>query len=111
LSAAEVSPTSGLPRLELRVERLRLRFRFTLAFHARELRFEVARGECAYERLFPETFSFNATRHDPTELFLQLEDLLTKPRLLGEQASARDARVLMTRMLSAAPGYLGGVCG
>ena len=101
---------SGLPRLELRVERLRLRFRFTLAFHAREVRFEVARGDGAYERIFPETFSFNAARHDPTELFLQLEDLLTKPRLLGEKASARDARGLMTRLLSQAPRYLDGLC-
>ncbi len=110
MSAAEASTASGLPRLELRVERLRLRFRFTLAFHAREVRFEVARGDDAYERIFPETFSFNATRNDPTELFLQLEDLLTKPRLLGEKGSARDARGLMTRMLSEVPRYLDGLC-
>jgi hypothetical protein len=104
------SERAVLPRLELRVERLRLRFRFTLAFHAREVRFEVARGEGAFERVFPETFSFHATRHDPTELFLQLEDLLTKPKLLGEKGSARDARGLLTRMLSQAPRYLDGLC-
>lgn len=98
-----------LPRLELRVERLQLRFRFTLAFHAREVRFEVAQGDGEYERVFPETFSFNAARHDPTELFLQLEDLLTKTRLLGDLASPRDVRNLMTRMLAAAPSYLDGL--
>ncbi|MFK7898886.1 MAG: hypothetical protein AB8G23_23855 [Myxococcota bacterium] len=106
--AASKGPT--LPRLELRVERLRLRFRFTFAFHAREVRFEVARGDAEYERIFPETFSFHATRNDPTELFLQLEDLLTKPKLLAEKGSARDARGLITRMLSQAPRYLDDLC-
>jgi len=100
----------ALPRLELRVERLQLTFRFTLAFHAREVRFEIAQGEGAFERIFPETFSFNAGRHDPTELFLQLDDLLTKRRLLGGKARPRDARNLMARMLSAAPRYLDGLC-
>ncbi|MBJ18794.1 MAG: hypothetical protein GY910_03995 [bacterium] len=116
-AAASPSPVSGgpgsqvaLPRLELRVERLQLTFRFTLAFHAREVRFEIARGEAGFERIFPETFSFNAARHDPTELFLQLDDLLTKTRLLGSGASVRDARSLMMRMLSAAPRYLDGLC-
>jgi hypothetical protein len=99
----------GLPRLELRVERLQLSFRFTLAFHAREVRFEVAQGDGPYERLFPETFSFHASRHDPTELFLQLEDLLSKTRLFGAKASPRDVRNLMVRMLSAAPRYLDGL--
>lgn len=103
----------ALPRLELRVERLQLTFRFTLAFHAREVRFEVAHtgpdGEGEFERLFPETFSFHASRHDPTELFLQLDDLLTKSRLLGGRASPRDQRNLMTRMLAEAPRYLDGL--
>jgi len=102
--------TAALPRLELKVERLQLTFRFTFAFHAREVRFEVAREGGDFERIFPETFSFHASRHDPTELFLQLEDLLTKSRLLGPKASARDARNLMVRMLSSAPRYLDGLC-
>ena len=105
--------TDGLPRLELRVERLQLTFRFTFAFHAREVRFEVCHGtldgDGEFERIFPETFSFHATRHDPTELFLQLDDLLTKTRLLGGRASPRDQRNLMTRMLAAAPRYLDGL--
>ncbi|MAG33649.1 MAG: hypothetical protein CL908_22450 [Deltaproteobacteria bacterium] len=131
-TAEEAGPTAALPRLELRVERLQLTFRFTLAFHAREVRFEIAdsspgrtsertagglvpgvgraKGPREFERIFPETFSFNAARHDPTELFLQLDDLMTKPRLLGPGASARDARNLMTRMLSAVPPYLDGLC-
>jgi len=176
----EATTAAALPRLELRVGRLQLTFRFTLAFHAREVRFEIAEApierkpdggnrpvaaiagasdhasahasahasdpaharehapdpagdwraverpgpaqapgaatagepqQSQFERIFPETFSFNATRHDPTELFLQLDDLLTKPRLLGPRANARDARNLMTRMLSAAPRYLDGLCG
>ena len=114
--AAATAPTlepaapSELPRLELRVERLQLTFRFNLAFHAREIRFEVARGEGAFERIFPETFSFHATRHDPTELFLQLDDLLGKPKLLDPRASARDARNLMTRVVSLAPRYVDQLC-
>jgi hypothetical protein len=101
---------SGLPRLELRIERLQLTFRFTLAFHAREIRFEVAEDGGTYQRIFPETFSFHVARHDPTELFLQLEDLLNKSQLLGPRASARDARNLITRMLASAPRYLDGLC-
>jgi len=104
------STREALPRLVLRVERLQLTFRFTLAFHAREVRFEVAHDGGDFERLFPETFSFNASRHDPTELFLQLEDLLTKSRILGPRASARDARNLMIRILSTAPRYIDGLC-
>ncbi|MEZ4332064.1 MAG: hypothetical protein R3F35_09925 [Myxococcota bacterium] len=96
----------GLPRLELKVERLQLRFRFTFAFHAREVRFEVSRGSDGFERVFPETFCFHAPQHDPTELSLQLEDLLSKPRLLGPRATARDARNLVVRLLSSAPRHL-----
>ena len=109
-SAAPADPTSpavrGLPRLELKVERLQLRLRFTFAFHAREVRFEIARGSGEYERIFPETFRFHAPQHDPTELFLQLEDLVSKPRLLGPRATARDARNLVVRLLSNAPRHL-----
>jgi len=109
LATSTIETVRGLPRLELRVERLQLRFRFTFAFHAREVRFEVARGSGEFERLFPETFCFRAPEHDPTELFLQLEDLLSKPRLLGPQATGRDARNLVVRLLSNAPRYLEGL--
>lgn len=95
-----------LPRLELKVERLKLLFRFTFAFHAREVRFELARSGSDFERIFPETFRFQAPQHDPTELFLQLEDLLSKPRLLGPRATARDAKNLVVRLLSSAPRHL-----
>jgi hypothetical protein len=94
-----------LNRLELRVERLRLSVRFTYAFHARELRFERDEGE-GYERIFPETFSFHANRHDPAELYLQLEDLATKPRMLSPHANRRDADVLFSRLALAIPRYL-----
>ena len=80
---------AGLERLELRVERLQVAFRFTFAFHAREVRFEVDEGE-GFRRVFPETFSFHRERHDPTELPLQLDDLLRKPRLLSARAHRRD---------------------
>lgn len=108
--ASPADPVTTLPRLELRIERLQLTFRFTLAFHAREVRFEIAKDGAEFERVFPETFSFHAARHDPTELFIQLEDLLTKTQMLGARASARDARNLMIRLLSGAPRYLDGLC-
>ena len=95
----------GLERLELRVERLRITFRLTFAFHAREVRFEVDAGE-GFERVFPETFSFHADRHDPTELVLQLDDLMSKSRLLSPNAHRRDSQELTTRLLSEAPRYL-----
>lgn len=100
----------ALPRLELRIERLQMTFRLTFAFHAREVRFEVAEADGAFRRVFPETFSFDATRHDPTELLLQLEDMLSKPRLLAPRASNRDAENLMVRLVSSAPRYLEDVC-
>jgi hypothetical protein len=99
------SSAATLDRLELRVERLRLTFRFTYAFHAREVRFECDRGE-GYERVFPETFSFHADRHDPAELFLQLSDLADKPRLLSPEARRRDAQLLISRLLLGVPRYL-----
>ena len=46
--------SSGLERLTLRLERLNLTFRFTYAFHAREVRFECDAG-AGFERVFPET--------------------------------------------------------
>ena len=111
-TASEITAEAGstLPRLELRIERLQLTFRLTLAFHAREVRFETAKDGGEFERVFPETFSFHASRHDPTELFIQLEDLLTKSQMLGSRASTRDARNLMIRMLSTAPRYLDHLC-
>lgn len=97
----------GLPRLELRIQRLGLTFRFTFAFHAREVRFErEGGGSEGFERVFPETFSFHAARHDPAELSVQLEDLLSKPRLLGPDAKRRDAQNLVVRLLTQAPRYL-----
>jgi hypothetical protein len=100
---------AGLERLELRVERLQVAFRFTFAFHAREVRFEVDEGE-GFRRLFPETFSFHRDRHDPMELPLQLDDLLRKPRLLSARAHRRDSTELVARLLSQAPRYLERVC-
>ena len=99
----------GLQRLELRIERLQAIFRFTFAFHAREVRFEIDRGE-GFERIFPETFSFHADRHDPAELILQLDDLLHRTRLLHPNANRRDSRELVRRLLSAAPVYLDEIC-
>jgi hypothetical protein len=98
-------PARGLDRLELHIARLRSVFRFTWAFHAREVRFERDEGD-GFERIFPETFSFRVDRHDPTELFLQLDDLLHKSRLISQRANRRDARQLVTRLLSEAPRYL-----
>jgi len=101
LSAAAAT----LDRLELRVERLHLTFRFTYAFHAREVRFECDRGQ-GFERIFPETFSFHARRHDPAELFLQLQDLASRPSLLAPEARARDAQLLTSRLLLQLPRHL-----
>jgi hypothetical protein len=113
-----VDGARGLERLELRVERIKVTFRFTFAFHAREVRFEVGSSDEAadaaaaplrWRRLFPETFSFHPQRHDPAELILQLDDLLRKPRLLSPRANRRDAQELTTRILSQGPRYLEGL--
>ena len=103
----EARGAPGLERLELRIERLDITFRFTFAFHAREVRFERERrdGE-GFERIFPETFSFDPRRHDPAELFLQLDDLLRKPRLVSPGARRRDAENLVVRLISQVPRYL-----
>jgi hypothetical protein len=98
-------PATTLDRLELRIERLRLTFRLTYAFHAREVRFECDRGE-GFERVFPETFSFHASRHDPAELFLQLQDLATRPALLAPEARARDSQLLAARLVLQLPRHL-----
>jgi hypothetical protein len=113
MAAAQSAPPTtsaapAIPRLELRIERLRASYRFTYAFHAREVRFERDAGE-GYASVFPETFSFHAARHDPAELYLRLDDLWTNPRRLSPQASRRDAEELMTRLLAALPSTLEGV--
>lgn len=95
----------GLARLSLRLERLQLTFRFTYAFHAREVRFERDAGE-GFERVFPETFSFHAERHDLAELTLQLDDLARKPLLLSPKANKRDAQLLVARLALGVPRYL-----
>jgi hypothetical protein len=97
--------TATLDRLELRIERLRLTFRFTYAFHAREARFECDRGD-GFQRMFPETFSFHEDRHDPAEMHVQLADLASKPQLLAPAANRRDAQVLLSRFVIAVPRYL-----
>lgn len=95
----------SLPRIELRADRIGVEFRFTYAFHARELRFERDAGD-GFERLFAETFSCHADRHDPSELYIQLEDLWSNPRLLSSNANRRDAENLARRFLAALPGSL-----
>jgi hypothetical protein len=87
---------------------LRARYRFTFAFHAREVRFERDTGQ-GLEPVFPEVYSFHAERHDPAELLLQLEDLWSNPRLLSPDATRRDAEELLGRLLLALPVYLEGL--
>ena len=103
--ATRVPGGPALPRLELRIERLKASYRFTYAFHAREVRFERDAGD-GFSSVFPETFSFHAARHDPAELYLRLDDLWTNPRRLSPDASRRDAEELMTRLFEALPATL-----
>jgi hypothetical protein len=103
-----VSTGAALERLVLRIPRLQVTFRFTYAFHAREVRFERDAGE-GFERIFPETFSFHAERHDPAELYFQFNDLATKPSLISERANRRDAHLLASRLVLTLPRYLEGV--
>jgi hypothetical protein len=100
-SVASASSAPALPRLELRIERLRASYRFTYAFHAREVRFERDDGS-GYQSVFPETFSFHAARHDPTELYLRLDDLWTNPRRLSADASSRVINSSASRRLASA---------
>lgn len=102
------SPPTSLERMELRIERLQLVFRFTYAFHAREVRFECDRGE-GFESVFAEVFSFQLERHDPAEFFIQLDDLARKPHLLAPAARRRDSELLISRLLLGVPRYLEGV--
>jgi hypothetical protein len=69
------------------------------------VRFERDAGD-GFVRVFPETFSFQPGRHDPAELYLQLDDLARKPRLLSPGARRRDAEVLLARLLLGIPRYL-----
>ena len=69
------------------------------------MRFERDSGT-GYTRVFPETFAFRADRHDPAELYLQLDDLLRKPRLLSPRANRRDAEILISRLVLGVPRYL-----
>jgi hypothetical protein len=114
MSAAAAAPAASpnaapaLPRLELRIERLKASYRFTYAFHAREIRFERDAGD-GFQSIFPETFSFHAARHDPAELYLRLDDLWSNPRRLSPVATRRDAEELMTRFFAALPATLEGV--
>jgi hypothetical protein len=107
-SEARGTAHAALDRLDLRIERLQLTFRFTYAFHARELRFERDTGE-GFVRIFPETFSFHPERHDPAEIYLQFDDLFRKPKLISPRASRRDANVLISRLMLGIPRYLEGV--
>ncbi len=104
-AAPAPAPAPRIQRLELRSDRLRASYRFTFAFHAREVRFERDSGK-GFETVFPETYSFHAERHDPAELLLQLEDLWSNPRLLAPAATRRDAEELLGRLLLALPRYL-----
>ncbi len=95
----------GLERLEHRNERLGITLRFTYAFHAREVRFERSRAD-GWESVFPETFSFQPRRHDPAELYLQLEDIWTNPARLAPAANRRDSQRAVRQLALALPGYL-----
>lgn len=69
------------------------------------MRLERDAGD-GFRRLFPETFSFHADRHDPAELYLQLLDLWSSPRLIAEGATRRDAERVVLRLCAALPRYL-----
>jgi hypothetical protein len=110
-SASSEAPAARpplVPRLEFRIERLRTVYRFSYAFHAREVRFERDEGS-GFERIFPETFSFRADQHDPVELYLRLEDLWAHPRRFGSEASRRETEDLVLRLLAALPAHLADV--
>lgn len=95
-----------MPALEIPLERVGAVLRCSWAFHAREVRFEKLRPGAAPVALFPETFSFHLDRHDPFELHLQLEDLWSDPRRIGEGATRREAQEAVRRLFAALPGHL-----
>lgn len=104
-AAARAESAGGIPQVTFRIERLGADYRFMFAFHAREVRFERNTGE-GFERAFPETFSFHPDRHDPTELYLHLDDLWSDPHRLHPSASRRDAEDLLLRLFGGLPGML-----
>ncbi len=69
------------------------------------MRFERDLGS-GLERVFPETFSFHADRHDPAELYLRLDDLFGNPTRVAPGANRRDAEELVQQLLAALPSYL-----
>ncbi|HSJ96836.1 MAG TPA: hypothetical protein VLC53_07185, partial [Myxococcota bacterium] len=69
------------------------------------MRFERLRAGAPPTPLFPETFSFHLDHHDPFELHLQLEDLWSDPRRLGEGATRREVQEALRRLVAALPGY------
>jgi len=69
------------------------------------VRFERSTGD-GFERIFTETFSFHAHRHDPAELYLQLEDVWSHPRRIAPGATRRDAERALRRLVWALPRYL-----
>jgi hypothetical protein len=112
LESAAPAAARAIAPLEVEIERLGLRVRFSWAFHAREVRFErvptAAGGAAAAGAtpLFAETFSFHLEHHDPFEFHLQLEDLWSDPRRIGEGATRRDAQEALRRLLAGVPAYL-----
>jgi hypothetical protein len=78
----------------------------SFAFHAREVRFERRTADGRTAPLFPETFSFHLDRHDPFELHLQLEDLWSDPRRVGEGVTRRESQEVVRRLLAGAPGTI-----
>ncbi len=105
MSQASETPPPALEHLPYRIERLGLTLRFTYAFHAREVRFERDLGS-GFDQPFAEIFSFHSERHDPIELYFQLEDLWTKPPLIAPQANRRDGEQVIFRLCQALPSYL-----
>lgn len=105
---ARAERAGGIPQISFRIERLGADYRFMFAFHAREVRFERNTGG-GFERAFPETFSFHPDRHDPTELYLHLDDLWSDPRRLHPAANRRDAEDLLLRLFGGLPGMLSAV--
>ena len=106
VSESSNASATSLERLVYRVARLGVSLRFTYAFHAREVRFEYDASGDGFTRVFPETFSFRPERHDPAELYLQLEDLWSRPELISSRATKREAEDVMARLCFVLPGYL-----
>ena len=92
-----------------RIERLgRPRFRFTYAFHAREVRFEREPAPTASSRSSPRRSRSTSQRHDPVELLPPARGPLVGPAPdRRRDATRRDARGADARAFSRRlPGYL-----